>query len=177
MVYKSSTSNTGGGGTVTTTGSPVSGNLAKFSGASSITNGDLSGDVVTTGTLVTTIKTNYKINGIGAAFDGGGTAINNGSTFYLACPYAGAITAYTILADTGTCTIATWKIAAGTVIPTVANSISTAGVSLSSGTALHSTNVSDFNTTTVAANDIFGFNITAISAATKITFILEITRT
>lgn len=40
---------------VSTTGSPASGNLAKFSGASSITNGDLSGDVSTTGTLVTTI--------------------------------------------------------------------------------------------------------------------------
>ncbi len=42
-------------GTVTTTGSPVSGNLTKFSGASSITNGDLSGDVTTSGTLATTL--------------------------------------------------------------------------------------------------------------------------
>lgn len=42
-------------GTVTTTGSPASGNLAKFSGATSITNGDLSGDVTTSGTLATTI--------------------------------------------------------------------------------------------------------------------------
>ncbi len=41
-----------GTGTVSTTGSPASGNLAMFSGASSITNGDLSGDVVTVGTLV-----------------------------------------------------------------------------------------------------------------------------
>lgn len=42
-------------GTVTTTGSPASGNLTKFSGASSITNGDLSGDVTTSGTLAATI--------------------------------------------------------------------------------------------------------------------------
>lgn len=42
-------------GAVSTTGSPASGNLAKFSGASSITSGDLSGDVSTSGTLVTTI--------------------------------------------------------------------------------------------------------------------------
>jgi hypothetical protein len=41
-------------GTVTTTGSPVSGNLTKFSGATSITNGDLSGDVSTSGTIVST---------------------------------------------------------------------------------------------------------------------------
>lgn len=46
---------TGGSGTVTTTGSPASGNLTKFSGATSITNGDLSGDVTTSGTLATTI--------------------------------------------------------------------------------------------------------------------------
>lgn len=45
----------GGGGTVTVTGTPASGNLTKFSGASSITNGDLSGDVTTSGTLATTL--------------------------------------------------------------------------------------------------------------------------
>lgn len=46
---------TGGAGTVTTTGSPASGNLTKFSGATSITNGNLSGDVTTTDTLAATI--------------------------------------------------------------------------------------------------------------------------
>ncbi len=42
---------------VTPTGSPASGNIAKFSGSSSITNGDLSGDVTTSGTLATTLST------------------------------------------------------------------------------------------------------------------------
>jgi len=41
-------------GTVTTTGSPASGNLAKFSGASSVTNTDISGDCTTSGTLAIT---------------------------------------------------------------------------------------------------------------------------
>jgi hypothetical protein len=45
----------GAAGTVTTTGSPASGNLAKFSGSASITNGDLSGDVTTSGGLAATI--------------------------------------------------------------------------------------------------------------------------
>lgn len=40
---------------VSTTGSPASGNLAKFSGASSITNGDLTGDVTTSGGTVVTL--------------------------------------------------------------------------------------------------------------------------
>lgn len=51
----------GGSGTVTTTGSPASGNLAKFSGSTSITNGDLSGDVTTSGTLAATVA---KVNGV-----------------------------------------------------------------------------------------------------------------
>ncbi len=45
----------GAGGTVTVTGSPASGNLTKFSGASSVTNADLTGDVTTSGTVATTI--------------------------------------------------------------------------------------------------------------------------
>jgi hypothetical protein len=45
---------TAGGGTVTTSGSPASGNLTKFSGATAITNGDLSGDCTTSGTLAIT---------------------------------------------------------------------------------------------------------------------------
>lgn len=72
-----------GTGTVTTTGSPALGNLAKFSGATSLTNGDLSGDVTTSGTLVVTIgaakvtlakianaAANSKLLGSGAAGSG-----------------------------------------------------------------------------------------------------------
>ena len=44
-------------GTVTTTGSPANGNLTVFSGASSITNGNLSGDITTSGGTVTTLAT------------------------------------------------------------------------------------------------------------------------
>jgi hypothetical protein len=48
----------GGSGTVTTSGSPVSGNLAKFSASTVITNADLTGDCTTSGTLsVTCTKT------------------------------------------------------------------------------------------------------------------------
>jgi len=44
---------------VSTTGTPATGNLTKFSGATTITNGDLSGDCTTTGTLaITCTKTN-----------------------------------------------------------------------------------------------------------------------
>lgn len=44
----------GGSGTVTTSGTPATGNLAKFSGSTVVTNGDLSGDCTTSGTLAVT---------------------------------------------------------------------------------------------------------------------------
>jgi hypothetical protein len=48
-----------GVGNVVTTGSPSNGNLASFSGAASVTNGNLSGDCTTSGTLaITCLKTN-----------------------------------------------------------------------------------------------------------------------
>jgi hypothetical protein len=47
----------GGGGTVTTSGSPANGNLTKFSGPSSITNTDLTGDITTSGSSATTLAT------------------------------------------------------------------------------------------------------------------------
>jgi hypothetical protein len=47
-----------GDGTVTTSGSPSNGNLAKFTGATEISNTDLTGDVTTSGTVATTIASN-----------------------------------------------------------------------------------------------------------------------
>ncbi len=52
----------GGSGTVTTTGSPANGNLTRFSGVTSVTNGDLSGDVTTSGTLAVTIANDAVTN-------------------------------------------------------------------------------------------------------------------
>lgn len=80
----------GSGGTVTTTGSPSSGNLTKFSGSSSITSGDLSGDITTSGTLAATLATvnsnvgpfgsstsipNITVNGKGLITAAGGNAV------------------------------------------------------------------------------------------------------
>lgn len=48
-------SSSGSGGTVSVSGSPVAGNLTKFSGGSTITNADLTGDVTTAGGVATTL--------------------------------------------------------------------------------------------------------------------------
>lgn len=58
-------------GSVSTTGSPSSGKLAKFSGASTITNGDLTGDVTTSGGLATTLAA----SGVSAATYGDATHV------------------------------------------------------------------------------------------------------
>ncbi len=75
--------------------------------------------------------------------------------------------------DTGTATIDVWKIASGTAIPTVTNTITASALpAISSGTAIHSTTLTGW-TTSVTANDIFGFNINAVSGATFIDINLQ----
>lgn len=138
-----------------------------------VTNGD-----GVSGNPTLSLASNSRVCIIGGGRDGGGAAISTGQIkgFYTA-PYSGTITAYSIAVDAGTATVTTWKVATGTAVPTVSNSISTSGVALSSGTYVRSTTVSDFTTTTVTANDIFAFNISAVATATQLTFSLEITRT
>lgn len=213
-------------GTVTTSGSPASGNLTKFSGSTAITNGDLTGDVTTSGTLATTIAasavTNSKIanatidlttkvTGILPAANGGtgqnsgsstglakvtsgtwsfvssirpvgcifgdaatGSALTTSETCYVRSPVACTIVGYSILADAGTATVKTWRVATGgTAVPTVSNSISTSGVALSTGTAVYSTTVTDWTSTAVAANDLLAFNLSAVSTAKQITFQID----
>lgn len=111
--------------------------------------------------------------------DGGGVAITTGKVKgFFTIPYSGNITAWNLVADVGTCTIKVWKIATGTAKPTSANSINTSGVSLSSGTAIRSTILSDFTSVAVSANDIITFNIETIAGGmTELSGGLEITKT
>jgi len=131
--------------------------------------GDLNTGTLNNGRLAT----NTRARAFGYSFDGGGSALSPGLTKYLTVPFACTLSAWNILTDGGTVTITTWKAAAGTAIPTAGNSISTSGVSISSGTAVHSSIMTDFTTTAVSANDIFAFNVSAATQATYINFILE----
>lgn len=121
-------------------------------------------------------SSNSLIRSLGGGFDGGGSALTSGptSTTYFTVPFACTIAGYNITVDTGTLSFDVWKVATGTAIPTVSNSILTGGfLAISSGTALHSASTSLFTTTTVSANDIFGVNIEAVSSATKASLILQ----
>ena len=119
--------------------------------------------------------TNVRINSVGGTFN---NPVAN-DLIYIPCVYSGSIAAYTIqLIGTGTCTIKTWKKASGTTNPTISDLISTAGVSLSTGNVVRSTNVSDFTTTTINANDLLTFQITAVSGSpTQVIFVLQINKT
>jgi len=74
-----------GTGTVVTTGSPVSGNLAQFSGPTSITNGNLSGDATTSDSLVVAV---VKVNG-GAIPTSAKALASNGSNQIIAATLQG----------------------------------------------------------------------------------------
>ena len=86
-------------------------------------------------------------------------------------PFACTIKGWSIQVDAGTATVATLKVASGTAVPTLgSNSISTSGVSISSGTVVQSTTVSDFTATTVSKNDIVAADLTAVSGVGYINF-------
>lgn len=123
------------------------------------------------------LPANEIIMSVGVTLDGGNSALTTGQKGYLTCPFAGTIVGWNITADTGTCTFDVWKIATGTAVPTVSNTITaSAKPALATGTAIHSTGLSGW-TTAVAANDIFGFNLDAISGATKLTLVIQINKT
>jgi len=151
-------------------GSLTANSLVKIGGTSSqFLKADGSVD---SSTYIATVK-----HSVGFTVDGGGSAISTGKVKgFFTCPYAGNITAWNIVVDTGTVTVKVWKIASGTAKPTSANSINTSGVALSSNTAIHSTTLTDFTSTVVTANDIFAFNIETVASVTEMTFNLEITQ-
>jgi len=115
------------------------------------------------------LSANSGIRNFGASFDGGGSALTTRQSLPIVVPYACTISAWNILvAPSGTATVKLWKIASGTAIPTISNVINTSGIAISTGTAVRSTTVTDFTTTTVAANDIIIFSVTAVATATQL---------
>jgi len=111
----------------------------------------------------------------GAAWDGQGGTVTTGNTVYKINTVSGSIRGWNILA-TGTnptCTIDVWKVAYGTSLPTVTNSITGSSTpALSTGNAIRSTTLTGW-TTALTPGDIFAFNVNAVSAATKIFFNIE----
>lgn len=116
---------------------------------------------------------NIRSIGCGMGSPTSSTALTTSETCYVVVPYACTIAGWNILVDAGTATVKTWRVATGTAIPTVTNSISTSGVSISTGTAVHSTTVTDFTSTAISANDIVAFNLSAVATAKFVYFSLQ----
>lgn len=109
------------------------------------------------------------------SWDGQGSAVTTGNTRYFTAPYAMTITGWNIscVGSSPTCTIDIWKVATGTALPTVANTIMGTKPALSSGNAVRSSTMTGWTTLAISAGDILGFNIDACSNATVINFELE----
>ena len=123
---------------------------------------------VATTAYVDTLKSPHTI-GCAVGDPGNSTALTTASVCYFSPTFACTISRYTLMVDAGTVTVKFWKIAAGTALPTISNSINTSGVAISSGTVNSSATVTDFTTTTVTANDIFAAQPTAVSTAKWLT--------
>ncbi len=110
-----------------------------------------------------------KVRAIGYSFSSPTTS----SVAYLTVPFACTITAWDATVDAGAISWDVWKIASGTAIPTISNTIvASAAPAIASNTALHSTTLTGW-TTTVAANDIFGFKVAVVSGPTIASLVLE----
>ncbi len=171
---------TGSGGSVTTTGSPASGNLTKFSGASSITNGDLTGDVTTTGTLATTLKTAAKTREIVFGITSSST-LTTGVKDFLQIAYDCTVTNWTLLSvdaasTAGSIVIDIWKDTYANYPPVVGDSMIGAGTKPSLSSANKNTAApASWTTTTITAGDVLGFNIDSITTLTAVKLILTVT--
>ena len=165
-VYTTTNSNSANWNSTYTT---VSSNSANWSGTYTTLNSN-SASWITESAL-----TNVRINSVGGTFN---NPVAN-DLIYIPCVYSGSIAAYTIqLIGTGTCTIKTWKKASGSTNPTISDSISTSGVSLTGGNVIRSTNVSDFTNTTINANDLLTFQMASVSGSpTQVIFVIQVNKT
>ena len=141
---------------------------AKVPTSTTVAGHALSGNVTIACADLTVACVTAVVHNFGATFDGGGSPLSAGGTAYATITYACTIQAWNIAVDAGTATVDIWKIAAGSAIPTVANTITASATpAIASGTAVHSTTLTSW-TTSVSQNDIIAINLKTVSGATKV---------
>jgi hypothetical protein len=113
---------------------------------------------------------------IGATIDGSGGTITVGQKGYVQIPYACTINSWRLIANaSGSIVVDVWKAAAPT-IPTVANTITGSALpTLSSQQTAASSTLTGW-TTSVAANDIIGFNVNSATTVSWVILQLLVTK-
>ena len=159
----------------------VNGQSCALAGSCTVTAVPVAGNNVTVNGQTCTLGSSCTVGvtrGLSFSFDGGGAALVTGKVLYIRVPFACTIANWSILSTTAeTVTVTLWRVATGgTAIPAVGNTISTSGVSLSSGTAVYSTTVSDFTSTTIATNDLLAANLSAVTASQFVNYTLGCTQ-
>jgi hypothetical protein len=106
---------------------------------------------------------------IGTTIDGSGGTITLGQKGYVQVPYACTITGWRLIANTaGSIVVDIWKTAAPT-IPTAANVITASAKPTLSGQQTAASSTLTGWTTSVAADDIIGFNV---NSATTVSWVI-----
>ena len=122
---------------------------------------------------VAAVSTVSTARAFGHSFSGNGSALSAGATAYLTVPFACTISAWNMSVDQGSASVDIWKVATGSSVPTIGNSITAAAPpTISSGTAIHSTLLTGW-TTAVTTNDIVGINLKSVASATFVNLTVE----
>lgn len=120
---------------------------------------------------------NLKTGTIGVTIDGSGGTITTGQRGYVQIPYACTINSWRIIANaSGSIVIDIWKTAAPT-IPTVANTITGSALPTLSTQQTNASSTLTGWTTSIAANDIIGFNVNSATTVSWVILQLIVTRT
>jgi hypothetical protein len=138
----------------------------------------LTGDVTSSGSMVTALKANLKSGTLGITIDGAGSAITTGVKGYLEIPFDYTITQATLTADqSGSIVVDVWKDTYANYPPTDADSI-TASAPPTITTALKSQDSTLTGwTLTGSKGDVLGFNVDSATTITRATLTLQVTKT
>jgi hypothetical protein len=123
---------------------------------------------------VTTLTVPPQKSGFSVAFRG--TDVSAGQTIFVTVPYTCTITDWAITSD-GAATIMLWSSPDSTQVPTDSDILTQHGLSLTTGTRIHSTTMSDFVSTSILAFDTIAVNLAAVGgSASHVEFSLGCTR-
>jgi hypothetical protein len=145
-------------------------------GADAIT--ALAASVITTGTIASA-RLPTRLGAVGIIIDGAGSVITTGVKGFVEVPFAGTITAATLLSTdaavtSGSIVIDVWKDSYANYPPVVGDSITaSAKPTLSSAIKSRDTTLTGW-TTAIAAGDILGFSVTSVTTLTRVALSLTV---